>query len=181
MSRDFPGPRSPRQHVGSVSSTTENRGRSPIDRGPRGPGGRPAPSGGATKSSGGVEQLSAETSIPPPRITGAELSDMVTSLLADSPIGFAPLGPDDTLSDRQLADLFGRPSEQCLRRALTVLGKRPRTSTPTWAVAGWRRCVPMIPPGSSGHGTTRFSTSPPSGRSTNSCDPPPNSSGSRCR
>src|SRR5699024_12026058 len=90
---------------------------------------------------------------------------MVTSLLAGSPIGFAPLGPDDTLSDRQLVDVLVRPSEQCLGHASTVLGKSPRASTPTWAVTGRRCCVPMIAPGSSGHGTTRFSTSPPSGRS----------------
>src|SRR5699024_3898598 len=133
------------------------------------------------QGSRGVEKLSVETSIPPPRSTGAALSDMVTSLLTDSTIGFALLGPDDTLSDRQLADLFGQPSHQCMRRALTDLGKTARTSIPTWAVAGWKRCVPMIAPGPSGHGTTQFSTSPPSGRPTNSCDPPPNSSGSRCR
>ena len=68
-------------------------------------------------------QLSAETSIPPPRITGAELPDVVTSLLADSPVGFALLGPDDAFGtiNRQLAGLFGRTPAQCLGRTPVAL------------------------------------------------------------
>lgn len=68
-------------------------------------------------------QLSAETSIPPPRITGAELPEVVTSLLADSPVGFALLDTDDafgTITPR-LAGLFGRPPAQCLGRTPVAL------------------------------------------------------------
>ncbi|WP_026118191.1 SpoIIE family protein phosphatase [Nocardiopsis salina] len=67
--------------------------------------------------------MSAETSIPPPRIDQAELPDAVTSLLTDSPVGFALLGPDDTFGtiNKRMADLLGRTPAQCLGRAPTAL------------------------------------------------------------
>ena len=67
--------------------------------------------------------MSAETSIPPPRIDQAELPDAVTSLLTDSPIGFALLGPDDTFGtiNKRMADLLGRTPAQCLGRGPAAL------------------------------------------------------------
>ncbi|WP_047869577.1 SpoIIE family protein phosphatase [Nocardiopsis sp. RV163] len=63
--------------------------------------------------------MSAETSIPPPRVSGAELPDAVGSLLTDSPIGFALLGPDGllgTINQRLAADVLGRAPAECLGR-----------------------------------------------------------------
>ncbi|WP_159942732.1 MULTISPECIES: SpoIIE family protein phosphatase [unclassified Nocardiopsis] len=63
--------------------------------------------------------MSAETSIPPPRVNGAELPDAVKSLLSDSPIGFALLDPDDVVStiNQRLAAVLGRTPAECLGRA----------------------------------------------------------------
>ncbi|MFE3460584.1 SpoIIE family protein phosphatase [Nocardiopsis aegyptia] len=62
--------------------------------------------------------MSAETSIPPPRVSGAELPDAVKSLLTDAPIGFALIGPDDAFGtiNQRLADLVGLTPAQCLGR-----------------------------------------------------------------
>ncbi|WP_017606082.1 SpoIIE family protein phosphatase [Nocardiopsis alkaliphila] len=62
--------------------------------------------------------MSAETSIPPPRINVAELPDAVKSLLTDAPIGFALLGPDDTFGsiNARMAAVYGSTPELCLGR-----------------------------------------------------------------
>ncbi|MCY9785007.1 SpoIIE family protein phosphatase [Nocardiopsis sp. EMB25] len=62
--------------------------------------------------------MSAETSIPPPRIEGAELPDAVKSLLIDAPVGFALIGSDDRLGtvNQRLATMFGLAPAQCLGR-----------------------------------------------------------------
>lgn len=62
--------------------------------------------------------MSAETSIPPPRTTRTELPDAVKTLLTDSPVGFALLGPDgvfDTIN-QCLAAVLGRTPAECLGR-----------------------------------------------------------------
>ncbi|MEC3893896.1 SpoIIE family protein phosphatase [Nocardiopsis alba] len=62
--------------------------------------------------------MSAETSIPPPRISVAELPDAVRTLLTDAPIGFALLGPDDAFGsiNPRMAAVFGSTPERCLGR-----------------------------------------------------------------
>ncbi|GAB3708135.1 SpoIIE family protein phosphatase [Nocardiopsis oceani] len=62
--------------------------------------------------------MSAETSIPPPRISVAELPDAVKSLLTDAPIGFALLGPDDVFGsiNQRMAAVFGTTPDRCLGR-----------------------------------------------------------------
>lgn len=62
--------------------------------------------------------MSAETSIPPPRINVAELPDAVQTLLTDAPIGFALLGPDDVFGsiNPRMAAVFGSTPERCLGR-----------------------------------------------------------------
>ncbi|GAA1076860.1 SpoIIE family protein phosphatase [Nocardiopsis metallicus] len=62
--------------------------------------------------------MSAETSIPPPRISVAELPDAVKSLLTDAPIGFALLGPDDVFVsiNPRMATVFGSTPARCLGR-----------------------------------------------------------------
>lgn len=63
--------------------------------------------------------MSAETSIPPPRINVAELPDAVQTLLTDAPIGFALLGPDDVFGsiNPRMASVFGSTPERCLGRS----------------------------------------------------------------
>ncbi|OLT24987.1 peptidylprolyl isomerase [Nocardiopsis sp. CNR-923] len=62
--------------------------------------------------------MSAETSIPPPRIEGAELPDAVRSLLTDAPIGFALVDSDERLTtvNQHFAALLGAAPAQCLGR-----------------------------------------------------------------
>ncbi|SIO89766.1 SpoIIE family protein phosphatase [Nocardiopsis sp. JB363] len=62
--------------------------------------------------------MSAETSIPPPRINVSELPDAVQTLLTDAPIGFALLGPDDVFGsiNPRMAAVFGSTPERCLGR-----------------------------------------------------------------
>ncbi|PWV57469.1 SpoIIE family protein phosphatase [Nocardiopsis sp. L17-MgMaSL7] len=70
--------------------------------------------------------MSAETSIPPPRISAAELPDAVKSLLTDAPIGFALLGPDDVFVsiNARMASVLGSTPDRCLGRTPAEAGEQ---------------------------------------------------------
>ncbi|MFE9245371.1 SpoIIE family protein phosphatase [Nocardiopsis sp. NPDC006938] len=79
--------------------------------------------------------MSAETSIPPPRINAAELPDAVKSLLTDAPIGFALLDPDDVFVsiNTRMASVLGGTPDHCLGRTPAEVGER--TDDPAGAAA----------------------------------------------
>ncbi|MBB6119114.1 SpoIIE family protein phosphatase [Nocardiopsis algeriensis] len=63
--------------------------------------------------------MSAETSVPQSPVSRAELPEAVRTLLTDSPIGFALLGPDDAFGtvNGRMAELLGRTPAECLGRS----------------------------------------------------------------
>ncbi|WP_077691367.1 MULTISPECIES: SpoIIE family protein phosphatase [Nocardiopsis] len=87
--------------------------------------------------------MSAETSIPPPRISGAQLPDAVQSLLTDSPVGFALLDSDDVFStiNQRLAAVLDRTPAECLGRTPGDLLEESGERT---AAADHRACLASV-------------------------------------